>query len=93
MAKTRVSNWAQLLRARVEAAGDGAVLIGRGCGPVGLTGHDLGAQGRIGGEHAMEAKEMESGTRDECGQALEEFQRAHDEMGGAIAILLLCFSE
>ena len=53
---------------------------------VGLAGHDLGAQGRIGGEHAMEAKEMESGTRDECGQALEEFQRGHDEMGGAIAI-------
>jgi len=54
---------------------------------VGLTGHDLGAQGRIGGEHAMEANEMQLWTRDERGQALEEFQRAHHEMGGAIAIM------
>ncbi len=29
---------------------------------------------------------MEPGTWDERRQALEEFQRGHDEMGGAIAI-------
>ena len=34
----------------------------------------------------METNEMEPGTRDEGGQALEEFQRAHHEMGGAIAV-------
>ena len=34
----------------------------------------------------MEANEMESGTRDERREALEEFQRGHDEMGGAIAV-------
>jgi len=34
----------------------------------------------------MEANEMESGTRDESREALEEFQRGHEEMGGAIAI-------
>ena len=33
----------------------------------------------------MEAKEMEPGTRDEGREAFEEFQRGHDEMGGAIA--------
>ena len=34
----------------------------------------------------MEANEMEPQPRNEGGQALEEFQRGHDEMGGAIAI-------
>ena len=34
----------------------------------------------------MEATEMEPGPRDEGGQALQEFQRGHDEMGGAIAV-------
>ena len=34
----------------------------------------------------MEANEMKPGTRDERREALEEFQRRHDEMGGAIAI-------
>jgi len=34
----------------------------------------------------MEANEMEPGPWDECGQALQEFQRAHHEMGGAIAV-------
>jgi len=48
---------------------------------VGLAGHDLRPQGGIGREYAMEANEMESGTRDEGSQTLEEFQRGHDEMG------------
>ncbi len=34
----------------------------------------------------MEANEMKPRTRDEGGQALQEFQRGHHEMGGAIAI-------
>ena len=34
----------------------------------------------------MKANEMEPGTWDERGQALEEFQRAHHEMGGAIVV-------
>ncbi len=34
----------------------------------------------------MKANEMEPRTRDEGGQALQEFQRGHDQMGGAIAI-------
>jgi len=34
----------------------------------------------------METNEMEPGTRDEGREALEEFQRGHDEMGGAIAV-------
>ena len=40
----------------------------------------------MGREHAMEANEMEPGTRNEGGEAVQEFQRAHHEMGGAIAI-------
>jgi len=34
----------------------------------------------------MEANEMKPGPRNEGGQALEEFQRGHDEMSGAIGI-------
>ncbi len=34
----------------------------------------------------MEANEMEAGTRDQGGQALQEFQRCHDDMRGAIAV-------
>ena len=34
----------------------------------------------------MEANEMELGTWDEGGQALQEFQRGHHEVGGAIAV-------
>ena len=34
----------------------------------------------------MEANVMKPGTRDEGGHALQEFQRGHDEMGGAIAV-------
>lgn len=34
----------------------------------------------------MKANEMEPGPRDKRGQALEEFQRAHHEMGGAIEV-------
>jgi hypothetical protein len=29
---------------------------------------------------------MEPGPRDKCGQTLQEFQRGHHQMGGAIAI-------
>ena len=53
---------------------------------VGLTGHDLGPQRGVGRQHAMEANEMKPGTGDEGHQALEEFQRGHDEMGGAIPV-------
>ena len=34
----------------------------------------------------MEANEMEAGTRDEGGQALQEFKRCHDDMRSAIAV-------
>jgi len=37
----------------------------------------------------MEANEMEPGTRNQGGQALEEFQGRHDDMRGAIAGLEL----
>ncbi len=86
-AKTRMSNWAQLIRARVEGGEGLAGPIGGVWRLVGSTGYDLGSEGRVGGEHAMKANEMQSWTWDERGQALEEFQRAHHEMGGAIAIM------
>ena len=35
---------------------------------------------------AMEANEMEPGTRDQSGQALQKFQRRHHDMRGAIAV-------
>ena len=62
-----------------------AGFIGGDRGLVGLAGNDLGTQRRVGCEHAMEANEMEPRTWDERGQALQEFQRAHHQMGGAIA--------
>ncbi len=34
----------------------------------------------------MEPNERQPGTRNECGQALQKFQRAHHQMSGAIAI-------
>ncbi len=34
----------------------------------------------------MKANEMEPWPWDKCGQALQEFQRGHDEMGDAIAV-------
>ena len=34
----------------------------------------------------MAANEMEPGTRDQGSQALEEFERCHDDMRGAIAV-------
>ena len=34
----------------------------------------------------MEANEMEPGTRNQGSQALEEFERCHDDMRGAIAV-------
>ena len=34
----------------------------------------------------METNEMKPGTWDEGGQALQEFQRGHHKMGGAIAV-------
>ena len=86
MAKTRLSNWAQLIRARGEAAGGLVVPISDVRLRVGLTGHDLSPQRGIGREHAMKANEMEPWSRHKSSQALEEFQRGHDEMGGAIAI-------
>jgi len=33
----------------------------------------------------MGANQMQPGTRNQCGQALHEFQRRHDDMGGAVA--------
>ncbi len=61
------------------------ILCGDG-GVIGLAGDDLGPEGRVGGEYAMEANEMEARTRDQGGQALQEFQRCHDDMRGAIAV-------
>ena len=53
MSNTRLSNWAQLMRACDAGVGAARRL--------GLGGHNLRAQGGVGGEHAMEANEMEAG--------------------------------
>jgi hypothetical protein len=53
---------------------------------VGLAGNDVGPQGRIRRQHAMEANEMESETWDEGGQAFQECQWVYHEMSGPIAI-------
>ena len=34
----------------------------------------------------MEANQMQPGTRDECGEPLQELQRRHDDVGGAVAV-------
>ena len=51
-----------------------------------LAWNDLGPQFGVGREHAMEANQMQPGTRDQCGQALHELQRRHHDMGGAVAL-------
>ena len=53
MAKTRWSHWAQLILARMEAVGGIAGCSGGGRCLVPVTGHDLGSEGRVGGEHTM----------------------------------------
>ncbi len=86
MANTRLSHWAHLMRARVEAAGASPSAMEEAVAWARRAGHDLGPQGRVGCQDAMKANEMPLQTRHKGRQALEEFQRAHDEMGGAIAI-------
>ena len=66
--------------------GELAVPIGGVRQLVGLAWDDLGSEGGMGREHAMEANEMEPRPWDECGQSLQEFRGAHHEMGGAIAV-------
>ena len=61
-------------------------MVGGDGGVIGLARDNLGPEGRVGGEYAMEANEMEAGTRDQGGQALQEFQRRHDDMRGAITV-------
>ena len=47
---------------------------------------DLGPQRDVGREHAMEANEMESGTRDERRQTLQELERGHHDMGVPVMV-------
>jgi hypothetical protein len=58
------------------------------CGLAGIlrwTRHDRGTQPGMGRQHAVEACQMQARTRHQGGQALHEFQRRHDDMGGAVA--------
>ena len=55
-------------------------------GVIGLGGDNLGPESCVGGEYAMEANEMEAGTRDQGSQALQEFQGHHHDVRGAIAV-------
>ncbi len=61
-------------------------MVCRDGGVMGLFGDNLGSEGGVGGEYAMEANEMEPGTRDQGSQALQEFERRHDDMRGAITV-------
>ncbi len=49
------------------------MIVCRDGGVIGLFGDNLGSEGGVGGEYAMEANEMEPGTRDQGSQALQEF--------------------
>ncbi len=55
MAKTRLSNCAQLMRLRVEAEERSPSPLAVFGAWVGLAGNDLGPQGSVGRQHAMEA--------------------------------------
>ena len=50
------------------------------------SGHDLGTQLGVGGEHTMESYEVEPGPWHKRCQALHERQWRHDDVGGAILI-------
>ena len=54
-------------------------------GPTGFAGHDRCTQPRMGCQHPVEADEVQPRARHQGGQALHEFQRRHDDVGGAVA--------
>jgi len=85
MAKTRLSDCAQLRRTCVET--EGGRRAHRQCpvpGP-GRRGRS-GTVAQHGVRAPVEANEMKPGTRDEGSQALQELERRHHEMGGHITV-------
>ena len=54
-------------------------------GPTGFAGHDRCTQPRMGCQHPVEADEVQPRARHQGGQALHEFQRRHDDVGGAVS--------
>jgi len=83
--KTRLRSCAHLTRVCAERAGSAVGSSEGSAGGVGLFRDDLRAEGRVGGEDAVEADEMKPGRRDQGSQALQEFQGRHEDMRGAIA--------
>ena len=83
---TRLSNCAQLRRARVEEEGGSPSASVRADSWVGRAGGNLSPEGRVRRQHAMKPNEMEPWPWDEGREALQKFQRCHHEMGGAIAV-------
>jgi hypothetical protein len=50
------------------------------------TRNDRRTQLGVRGEHAMEANEVQPGTRHQCRQALHKLQRRHHDVGGAVLV-------
>ena len=48
------------------------------------TRNDRSTQLGVGGKHAMEASEVQPGTRHQCRQALHELKRRDHDLGGAV---------
>ncbi len=61
-------------------------------GVIGLARENLGPEGRVGGEYAMEANEMEPGTRDQGGEALNPGRRSLDHLDAACHLRQLFFT-
>ena len=80
--KIRLSNWAQLKRADLEA--EEFFLEANGSG--GFGGDNLRSKGHVGCRQVMKPNQMKPRRRDKGREALQKFQGGHDNMGCAIAV-------
>ena len=83
ISNTRLSNWAQPMRAAAEGRSV-SPCPGLSLALAGALGMICGTELGIGCEHAMEANEMQPRTGHQRGEALHEFQGFHHDMGGAV---------
>ena len=59
--------------------------MSKSCGALCRGGNDFTAQLRVGRQYAVKPNQMKTRPGHQRGQALHEFQRRHDDVGGAVA--------
>ena len=86
MAKTRLSNWAQLMRARVEAVGELPCSLEEAVAWSASPGTIWDRRAALGASTPWKRMRWSRRRGTRAARTLQAFQRAHDQMGGAIAI-------